>query len=127
MQNAPVARWRITGFYVLFAALPVAVAAAAIAFAAEAPRWSFAAALGSAALGAFVGLAIVRIPSDTALPPWVFTAGITAACFLASSLHVSDAVAAVVLGFAAGVLGVASASLIERRKHHPESFRGQAS
>jgi hypothetical protein len=127
MQEAPVARWRIVGFYVLFAALPIATAAAAIALAVSAPRWSLAAVLGAAGLGALVGVALDRLPTDMALPPWVFTVGIAAACFLTSALHVSDAVAAVALAFAAGLLGVLCVSLIMRRLHHPESFRGQAS
>jgi hypothetical protein len=127
MQEAPVARWRIVGFYVLFAALPVATAAAAIALAARAPRWSLVAALPAAGLGAVVGVALGRLPTDMAPPPWVFTVGIAAACFLTSALHVSDAVAAAALAFAAGLLGVICVSLILRRVQHPETFRGRAS
>jgi hypothetical protein len=127
MQEAPVARWRIIGFYVLFAALPVATAAVAIGVAADAPRWSLAAALCAATVGALVAITLGRLPADMMLPPWAFTVGIAGACFLVSALDVSDTVAAVALGFAAGLLGVICVSLILRRKNNPESFRRQAS
>jgi uncharacterized membrane protein YdcZ (DUF606 family) len=128
MQDITVARWRIVGFYILFAALPIATAAAAIAVAVDAPRWSLAAAICAAALGGLVGIAVGRLPPDATLPPWAFTAGLAGACFVTTALSsVADDVAAVVRGFAAGLLAVTSSSLIVRRKRHPETFHRQAS
>lgn len=102
----PAARWRIVGFYVVFAAFMVGAAAVLVVFLTTKHHPTTHVAI-PAALGLVMGGALVLIPKSVKAAPWVFTAPIVATAFAGPSLH--GAVGDVALSFAAGAMGVMSA------------------
>jgi hypothetical protein len=124
MSEHPIARWRLIGFDAVFVTLPLALIAGVTALAIGAPRWSLAAAIGAGIVGALVGLRLIRLPAESRAPAWAGTVGIGVACLSGPFLNPFPNRITVIPGaFLTVMLAVISASLLVRRRRHPESFR----
>jgi hypothetical protein len=110
--TGPVTKWRIVGFYAIFACLGAAAAALVVGLLAtnDHPATHIAV---PAALGLLVGCALMLVPANVKAPSWAFTVGLAVTAFAGPFLHGSFGDG--FLSFIAGAIVVLSPYLLVRR------------
>lgn len=111
-MTEPVAKWRILGFYAIFACLGAGAAALVVVLLAtdDHPATQVAA---PAALGVLLGSALMSVPASVKAPSWVVTIGLAVTAFAGPVLPGSFGDAA--LSFSAGAMVVLSPYLLLKR------------